>query len=47
MNTKTAIVTINIATLIATVYLICHFNNWLWVLFYVVFHMYEIKEYGE
>lgn len=47
MNTKTEIVTINIATLIATVYLICHFNNWLWVLFYVVFHVYEIKEYGE
>lgn len=47
MNTKTEIVTINIATLIATVYLICHFNNWLWVLFYVVFHVYESKEYGE
>lgn len=47
MNTKTAIVTINIATLIDTVYLICHFNNWLWVLFYVVFHVYESKEYGE
>ena len=41
MDNKTAIVTINIATIIATVYLICHFNNWLWVLFYLVFHVYE------
>lgn len=41
MNTKTAIVTINIAMLIATVYLVCHFNNWLWVLFYLVFHVCE------
>lgn len=47
MNTKTAIVTINIAMIIATVYLICHFNNWLWVLFYLVFHVYESKEDGE
>lgn len=41
MDNKTAIVTINIAMIIATVYLICHFNNWLWVLFYLVFHVYE------
>lgn len=47
MNTKTAIVIINVATIIATVYLICHFNNWLWVLFYLVFHVYESKEDGE
>lgn len=47
MNAKTAMVTINIAMIIATVYLICHFNNWLWVLFYLVFHVYESKEDGE
>lgn len=47
MDNKIAIVTINIATIIATVYLICHFNNWLWVLFYLVFHVYESKEDGE
>lgn len=47
MNAKTAIVTINIAMIIATVYLICHFNNWLWVFFYLVFHVCESEEDGE
>lgn len=47
MNAKTAIVTINIAMIIATVYLICRFNNWLWVFFYLVFHVYESEEDGE
>ncbi len=47
MNTKTAIVIINIAMLIATVYLVCHFNNWLWAFFYLVFHVSESKEDGE
>lgn len=47
MDNKTAIVTINIAMLIVTVYLICHFNNWLWAFFYLVFHVCESKEDGE
>lgn len=44
MNSKTAIVIFNIAILVATVYLICYFNNWLWVLFYLIFHLYEDKD---
>ena len=29
---------LNVSILIASIFLICHFNNGLWILFYILFH---------
>ena len=34
MEVKTYVLLTNISLLIATVFLICHFNDWKWILFY-------------
>jgi len=37
MKAKTYVLLTNISLLTATVFLICHFNDWKWILLYFLF----------
>ena len=38
MKDNVLIAILNVSILIASIFLICHFNNGLWILFYILFH---------
>lgn len=38
MKDNVLIAILNVSILIASIFLICHFNNGFWILFYILFH---------